>query len=368
MKQILNNLFKQTVEKDELAGFTRSMTELHWLLLTLVLLYYYIPITPVTNSDAMITAMVGYATFIMLFRYFPTRPLEPRWKLAFETWVMIAFITSALWHTGMVESPLLNLYLLVIIACAITLGKVMTLLEVLLIACCYLFIAHASYAGAIFTPATFTMLMAKFSPFLLVAYVTSILASDIIRAKKKITRLSQTDDLTGLLNMRAFSLVHEKEIARATRYGHPFTIMMVDIDKLKRVNDTYGHTAGSRLLKTAARAIAGCVRTSDIVARYGGDEFIILMAHTSTEHARNAAERICEAIRHSSVESNGQCISTSASVGIASYPGDVSRPEDVLDKADVALYWSKQSGRDRVTHYEGDPEPAYNGDLETAAA
>lgn len=368
MKKILDSVLPTNLEAEEFENFSRSIAELHWLLLILVMLYYFIPIEPVTDTDALVITMLGYALFILLFRYLHISSSDSRWKLAVETWGMIYFISVVLWHTGMVESPLLNLYLLVIIACAITLGKVMTLLEVALIACCYLFIAYASYADGIFSPTTFTTLMAKFSPFLLVAYVTSILAADIIRAKRKITLVSQTDDLTGLLNMRAFNMILEQEIERATRYGHPFTVMMVDIDRLKSVNDRYGHSAGSRLLKTVARSINACVRSSDVLARFGGDEFVILMANTRTEHAGRAAERICSTIQDASIEVNGQYISTTASVGIASYPEDVARPDDVLDKADIALYKSKQGGRNRVSHFDGDPGSSGGVDLATAAA
>ncbi len=119
----------------------------------------------------------------MVFRYLNFQARETHWKLAIETWAMIAFISIVLSYTGLVESPLLNLYLLVIIACAITLGKIMTLLEVMLIACCYLYMSYLSYPTGLFAPETFTMLMAKFSPFLLVAYVTSMLASDILYAQ-----------------------------------------------------------------------------------------------------------------------------------------------------------------------------------------
>ena len=368
MKKILDTMLPANLETEEFETFSRSIAELHWLLLILVMLYYFIPIEPVTDSDALVVTMVGYAVFIVLFRYLIFSSSESRWKLAVETWAMISFISVVLWHTGMVESPLLNLYLLVIIASAITLGKVMTLLEVALIASCYLFIAYASYADGIFSPKTFTMLMARFSPFLLVAYVTSILAADIIRAKRKITVVSQTDDLTGLLNMRAFNMILDKEVARAARYGHSFTVMMVDIDKLKSVNDRYGHIAGSRLLKAVARSINSCVRASDVLARFGGDEFVILMANTGTECAVSAAERICSAIQHTLIEVNGLDISTTASVGIASYPAGVARPGDVLDKADVALYRSKQDGRNRVSYFEGDFAVACKADLATVAA
>lgn len=339
-------------EEEELRGFSRSMAELQWLLLILAVLYFFIPTRPITNTDAVIITMVCYATFVMAFRYLISSARETRWRLALETWAMISFITLIIWHTGQVDSPLLNLYLLVIIACAITLGKIMTVLEVILIAACYLYMGYASYSSDIFAPETFTILMAKFSPFLLVAYVTSMLSSDILYAKKKITVLSQTDELTGLLNMRAFNTVLEKEISRATRYNHPFTVIMIDVDRLKHVNDRYGHPAGSRLVQVIGEAISNCTRNSDVVARYGGDEFVALLTHTSAEHARHAAERIRSAIDNTSFDMEGNRISSTVSIGIASYPDCVDEADQVLSKADVALYRSKNCGRNRVTYYE----------------
>jgi diguanylate cyclase (GGDEF)-like protein len=352
MQRSIKHQDTSTYEKEELKGFSRSMAELQWLLLILVILYFFIPIRTVDNTDGLILTMLSYSGFVLLFRYLNFHARESRLKLAMETWAMIGFITIALWYTGKVDSPLLNLYLLVIIACAITLGKIMTLLEVALIACCYLYMGYSVFSDALFTPQTFTTLMAKFSPFLLVAYVTSMLAADILQAKKRITLLSQTDDLTGLLNMRAFNLVLEKEIARVTRYAQPFTVIMVDVDGLKTVNDHYGHTAGSRLIKIIGQSIRDCVRTSDVLARYGGDEFVILMSHTSTEHARTAAERIRAAIHNTSFDMKGVRISNTVSIGIASFPECVEDAADVLDKADIALYQSKQGGRNKVTYYD----------------
>ncbi len=347
---------RDVLDSEDLRNFSRSMAELQWLLLILVLLYYFIPIRPITNSEALIVIMVCYSASVIVFRYLKLLTRETRWKLALETWLMIAFISLALWHTGLVESPLLNLYLLVIIACAITLGKAMTLLEVILIAVCYLYMSYVSYGDGIFTPETFTLLMAKFSPFLLVAYVTSMLASDILSAKKKITLMSQMDELTGLLNLRAFNLILDKEIARSARSGHTFTVLMLDVDSLKSINDRHGHIAGSRLLQAVAEDINTSIRTADFVARYGGDEFVILLANTSAAEARIAAGRIRTAVNNTSVVHNGERIHTTVSIGIASFPEGVSHAEEVLEKADRALYNSKRSGRNRVSYYDSELE------------
>jgi diguanylate cyclase (GGDEF)-like protein len=340
----------------ELRSFAHSMTELQWLLLILVMLYFFIPTRPIDNPDALILVMVAFAGFVLLFRSVRCCAREASWKLAIQILGMLAFITLVLFCTGKTASPLLNLYLLVIIACAITQGRVMTMLEILLIAACYLFLGYVDYGPDTISAGTFTALMAKFSPFLLVAYVTSLLADDIHHARWKITVLSQTDELTGLLNMRAFSTLLDKQITTVERYSQPFTLMMIDVDELKKVNDQFGHAAGTHLIKTFAGSISDCVRTSDVLARYGGDEFVILMPHTCSEAARVTAERIRAAIHESSFDMNGQHIAASASIGIASYPESVDVAGDVLDKAVVALYRSKQSGRDRVSVYRGDFE------------
>jgi diguanylate cyclase (GGDEF)-like protein len=344
-------------DNSEAGGFARSMSELQWLLLILVALYFFVPTGPLENRDVVIASMVAYSAFILVFRYFGSRVRETRMKLAIETWAMIGFITAVLWNTGYTESPLLNLYLLVIIACAITLGKAMTLLEVFLVACCYLHMSFSVYSVDIFTLETFTLLMARFSPFLLVAYVTSLLASDILSAKHKITLLSQTDELTGVLNMRAFNLLLEKQLASAARYGEAFSIIMLDVDELKRVNDQYGHATGSRMIQTVSRTLKNSVRATDIVARFGGDEFVILMAHTSTEHAQLVAERILKAVAAISFDIDGNTVATTASIGIAGFPECTANPAKVLDMADMALYRSKREGRNRVNCHEQGPEP-----------
>lgn len=119
MQQNVKQRLASAFETEELKGFARSVTELHWLLVILVLLYFFIPTREITNSDALIVSLVCYSAFIIAFRYLNPLRRETRWKLAMETWAMIGFISATLWHTGLVESPLLNLYLLVIIACAI---------------------------------------------------------------------------------------------------------------------------------------------------------------------------------------------------------------------------------------------------------
>ena len=331
-----------TFDEEELRGFSRSMADLQWLLIILAMLYFFIPTRPISDTDAMIITLLCYSGLVMLFRYLSFHARETRWKLAIETWAMIGFITAILWYTGMVDSPLLNLYLLVIIACAITLGKIMTMLEVGLIACCYLYMGYQIYSVEVIAPATFTMLMAKFSPFLLVAYVTSMLASDIKSAKNKITVMSQTDELTGLLNLRAFNIVLEKEVATAARYSTPYTVMMIDVDGLKQINDHFGHSTGSRLVKIVASSLKNCVRSSDVLARYGGDELIILAPFTNLESAQKQAELLCQSINNMSLDPIPQI---SCSFGVVEFTQSRHTADNLIGAVDKALYEAKANGR-----------------------
>ncbi|MDX1696708.1 MAG: GGDEF domain-containing protein [Thiohalobacterales bacterium] len=343
-------------EAEDLRSFSRSMAGLQWLLLILVLLYFFIPIREISDRDAMIVTMVTYSLFVVVFRYLNFQARETRFKLAVETWIMVGFITAVLWHTGYTESPLVNLYLLAIIASAITLGRIMTLLEVGLIACCYLLTGFKLHSVDIFTPGTFTLLMAHFSPFMLVAWVTSILASDILSAKQRIARLTEIDDLTGVMNMRTFNGILRREIELAKRYAATLTIIKLDVDGLRTINDRFGHAAGNRLLQTVAAAMQACLGPGDVLARYGGDDFVVLLRESGTDAARNTAERMRTAVANTSFDVMGQRISATASIGIASYPHCVSDLELVIDRADTALCSSKQAGRDRVTYYEGSIE------------
>ncbi len=340
---------------NELKNFSRSMAELQWLMLIIVMVYFFIPTRTLDAPDTLVATMSGYAAFILLIRYTSTYLEDTPWKLAIETWAMIGFITLAIWQTGGIESPLQNLYLIAVIACAITLGKTMTILEVALIACCYLLMGYQHYSTDIFSAQTFTFIIARFSPLLLVAYVTSILAADILNAKKRITELSHTDDLTGILNMRAFNEILEKEIAGAARYSYPLSALMIDIDKLKVVNDRFGHTTGSALIKHVASLMNDGIREADILARYGGDEFVILMPHTDASRSVLVAERIRERIESSPLNIDGHPFPASVSIGIASYPENLVRPETLLEKADAALYQSKMSGRNRSTVCNEEP-------------
>ena len=162
--------------------------------------------------------------------------------------------------------------------------------------------------------------------------------------------LARTDGLTGLLNRRAFDSELGIAAARAERYQRDLSLVLIDIDHFKALNDTFGHPAGDAVLRIVARTLVANARRVDVAARIGGEEFAIILADTPSAAALRLAERAREAISAAGVER----ISFTASLGVASLGADARTPAALLKAADTALYVAKQAGRNRV-RFAGDP-------------
>ena len=285
-----------SIELEELRGISRTVAEIEWLLLILVLLYLAFGGPAKEDELAISAAALIYAAFVMSFRYANFYKRETRWKIAIETWAMIIFITWSLWFTGKLASPLLNTYMLAVITRALTLGKLTTLIEVVLIAACHILLGDADTAQTLFTLRGMGSVAALLAPVLLVAYVTTMFSADIRYGLNKARLLSETDELTGLYNTRGFAIVADRLFGQAQRYARAASVLMVDSDNLKAVNDAHGHEAGNRLLRQLAQCIQTELRYTDVPSRYGGDEFVVLLPETPAEGAMDVAERIRDAM------------------------------------------------------------------------
>jgi diguanylate cyclase (GGDEF)-like protein len=345
-------VFDPDLSAEELRGFSRTVREIEWLLLVLVLLFHAVLTPDDESAPAIAMALFFFGAFVLSFHYVNFYRRETYWKLAVETWVMIVFITWTLMYTGRLESPLLNLYLLVVIASALMLGKTTTFLQMVLITACYLWLGYPERNEALTVTSYVTTLTAQLAPLVLVGYITTMLASDIRRALVEIKSLSETDVLTGVYNMRAFAVLSENIALQAERYSRPFTLLMIDSDSLKTVNDKYGHEAGNRLLKLTTRCIQGQLRESDLVARFGGDEFVVLLPETPCEGGVGVAHKILRTIQSSPLWVRDRNINVTASIGVACYPQHGGSIEAIKEKADKAMYASKSAGKNRVTVYE----------------
>lgn len=159
--------------------------------------------------------------------------------------------------------------------------------------------------------------------------------------------LAMTDQLTGLFNRRFFESVIEKEFTKTIRYKHPTSCLMIDIDHFKRINDEYGHHAGDQVLKEISQLMINCFREADTVARWGGEEFIILLPETTKENALRVASRFLTSVSTCKFSSCPKQITVS--IGLASIPEPtIETSEKLIAASDRALYEAKTKGRNRV--------------------
>jgi diguanylate cyclase (GGDEF)-like protein len=172
-------------------------------------------------------------------------------------------------------------------------------------------------------------------------------AEELRRSAEAASEMSMTDALTGLLNRYGLHRALQRELSEARRYARPLSCLLLDIDFFKAVNDTYGHAAGDAALAQAARALTEAVRGSDVVCRYGGEEFLVLAPETGVEGAGALAEKIRQTFSSRLFGDGGRTFPLTLSVGVAEL-GASESGNDMIARADEALYHAKQSGRDRV--------------------
>ena len=343
-----------SIEQEEMRGIARTVAEIHWLLLILVLLYIIFGAADKESEAAVVSATFFYAAFVMSFRYANFYKRESRWKVALETWAMIGFITWVCYFTGGLASPLLNTYLLPVVTSSLTLGKLTTLIEVALIAACQVFLGGSFSMDKLFSLSFFGGFAAQIAPVILVAYIVTMFSVDIRYGLSRAKLLSETDELTGLLNMRGFSIAANRLFGQALRYKRAATVLMIDSDNLKTVNDTYGHEAGNRLLRQLTRLVQAELRYTDVLARYGGDEFIVLLPETPPAGALEVAGRIRDAVASVPLGLDGKQVTNTVSIGVAGHPADGNSLDAVVARADRAMYQAKQAGRNRVVQFHAD--------------
>jgi len=172
-----------------------------------------------------------------------------------------------------------------------------------------------------------------------------------IKLFEKIQHQATTDGLTGLVNHKTFYEILEKELWRSRRYGGQISLIMVDIDNLKKINDEYGHRIGDKVIKEISKRIKECIRQIDTAARYGGDEFAVILLNTSLIDASVVAKRMVDAVAKTPTAWNKEQIPLSISVGLGQYNAQAS-PEDITSRSDQALYAAKQAGKNTVRVFE----------------
>lgn len=169
---------------------------------------------------------------------------------------------------------------------------------------------------------------------------------------KEIELLSKTDALTGLWNRGYLEEMLELEFKRSRRYGHTLAIVVIDLDHFKKINDTYGHMGGDEVLREVSRRLKGCMRETDFIGRYGGEEIVVILAETSAENAVETADKIRTKVEEAPVSFNDLAIPVTASLGLSLMRDEHANYEEIFSEADEALYVSKKEGRNRVSLYK----------------
>ncbi len=330
-------------------GYDRIMGNIAWLLIAIVTLD--IKLLPRGDAGNFPLAVICILLFIYnaIARY-GFRNGHGRFKTFLDLIVFMVFAISVSWYTGMTSSPFISLLYLGLMATALTQGKRVTYFMAGLAITSYTYLAIQQNIDFLSRSQALESLLQIF-PFMLIAHLGAMLAGETEHARKEVERLSLTDEITGFNNMRNFAHLAKVQEALAKRQNREFSVCMLDADNLKKINDVYGHLAGTELIRHMGRVIGRCVRASDIIARYGGDEFIILFSDTPGDRARIAVERIVDTFSETPFIFDDKPLSSTLSAGLATFPGDGDDLRTVTAKADEALYTSKTSGKNRVTMY-----------------
>jgi diguanylate cyclase (GGDEF)-like protein len=329
-------------------GYDRVMGNISWLLIALVALA--IRIMPVSDQSSLAFLAI-FCILLFLYnvtvRYGVFSRRYSQFKTFIDLMVFLVFIVAVCWCTGKLTSPFMSLIYLVLMAAALTQGRRITYLMAGLAITSYVLLASADVREINYY---LTHILQLF-PYMLIAHLGAMLADETESARREVERLSLTDDVTGLNNMRNFFMLADVQEKLAKRYARKFVVCMLDADGLKKINDQFGHQAGTELIRQMASIITSNIRTSDICARYGGDEFVIMFNETSKIEVASAVERIISDMAAGTFPYEGNLLTSTLSAGLAGYPEDGLNVKTVIAKADKALYVSKRTGKNRLTAY-----------------
>lgn len=303
------------------------------------------------HNQAAIFALLALAGLFVLIIHdlLPAHTLGAA-KFVLEGSVAITVATMLVALTGGVASPFFFVYPLIVGGAALVVTPPITLGLALTAALGYLLaVVIGSPAGTIANPITTATVGINLTAMILLAYIAMVIAREQRRSRDAAIRLSTIDPLTALFNRGFFFAALEREIARSARSGRGFCLLMMDLDELKTVNDRLGHFHGDRVLRAVGHVINDGVRRIDTAARYGGDEFVVLLPETDPTGAFVLAEKIRIGVHELDLDLPDDTVKPSLSVGVVSYPDDGNTADELMISADGAMYASKRAGKNRVT-------------------
>jgi len=279
-----------------------------------------------------------------------------RLRFALEALVAATLISLLVMLTGGYQSPFFVGYLLLAAAGSPWTKGVGPLLLAFIISGAYVLAVLSAPATPPATPEVAAQVSFNLVALALISYIGSMLGHEQRQAREAALRLSRFDSLTGLHSRDHLMTALEQEALRAARSDRPFGLLMIDLDGLKPVNDRFGHETGDRLLRGLGEVIRANIRATDVGARYGGDEFVIVLPDTDLAGTLRVGEKVRADIRRFALPHDGGVAQTSASIGLVTFPEDGRTTSELMRRADLAMYEAKRRGRDQIVRYVRAPE------------
>jgi diguanylate cyclase len=302
------------------------------------------------NQTAIFVLLALAGIFVLVIHdILPATTLGPA-KFVLEGSVAITVATILVALTGGAISPFFFVYPLIVGGAALVVSPGITLGLALTAAVGYLLaVLLGSSPATLAAPITPATVGINLTAMILLAYIAMVIAREQRSSRAAAIRLSTIDPLTSLFNRGFFFAALEREIARSARTGRGFCLLMMDLDELKSINDRLGHFHGDRVLHAVGQVVAEGVRRIDTAARYGGDEFVVLLPETDPTGAFVLAEKIRIGVNELDLELPDDAVRPSLSVGVVAFPDDGHTADELMISADRAMYTSKRAGKNRVT-------------------
>jgi diguanylate cyclase (GGDEF)-like protein len=305
-----------------------------------------------TQAGILVILALGGFMVLLVHDIMPPGSLGTN-KFVLEGCVAITLVTLIVIMTGQEFSPFFFAYPLIVAGAALVVTPAVTGVLAALASIDYVVaISFDRPPGVSFVdPHLLANVGVNIVAMMLLAFIASYIAREQRRSRQAAIRLSTVDSLTGLFNRGFFFAAVEREIQRSSRTGRRFGLLMMDLDGLKAINDRFGHFHGDQVLRAVSAVIRTGVRRIDTAARYGGDEFVVLLPETEPTGSYVLAEKIRQGVEELAIAGAGSSIRTSMSIGAVSYPDDGLTADDLLISADRAMYVSKRQGKNRVVGY-----------------
>jgi diguanylate cyclase (GGDEF)-like protein len=303
---------------------------------------------PETQQAILVLLALAGAFLILVNDVLPSNALGSA-KFVVEGSVALTGAAMLVALTNGVESPFFFTFPLVVAGAALVVPQAITVGLLVIATVGYLVAIAVGSPTDTSMETAVAVVIVNLTALILLAYVATVIAREQRRARDAAIRLSAIDPLTGLFNRSFFFAAIEREIARCARSGRGFCLLMMDLDELKAVNDRLGHFYGDRVLRGVGDVVSAGVRRIDTAARYGGDEFVVLLPETDPSGAFVLAEKIRLGVQDMAVEMPPAGPQPSLSVGVVSFPDDGRTADELMISADGAMYASKRAGKNRVT-------------------